>query len=75
MEFVSETADVKEGDLILTSGIGGRYPPDELIGQVVGVNKSAQELFQSVRIRPLADLSRLEGVLVLTSFEPQTGGS
>jgi rod shape-determining protein MreC len=70
MEFVSETADVKEGDLVLTSGIGGRYPPDELIGQVVGVDKSAQELFQSVRIKPLADLSRLEGVLVLTSFVP-----
>jgi rod shape-determining protein MreC len=71
MEFVSETADVKEGDLVLTSGIGGGYPPDELIGQVVGVDKAAQELFQSVHIKPLADLSRLEGVLVLTSFVPK----
>jgi len=71
MEFVSETADVKEGDLVLTSGIGGGYPPDELIGQVVGVDKAAQELFQSVHIKPLADLSRLEGVLVQTSFVPK----
>jgi rod shape-determining protein MreC len=73
MEFVSETADVKEGDLVLTSGIGGGYPPDELIGQVIGVDKTAQELFQSVRIRPLADFSRLEGVLVQTSFVPREG--
>jgi rod shape-determining protein MreC len=73
MEFVAETADVTEGDLVLTSGIGGRYPPNELIGQVVGVNKAAQELFQSVQVRPLADLSRLEGVLVLTNFEPKEG--
>ncbi len=71
MEFVAETGDVKEGDLVLTSGIGGRYPPDELIGQVVGVDKAAQELFQSVRIKPLADLSRIEGVLVQTSFVPR----
>jgi rod shape-determining protein MreC len=71
MEFVSETADVKEGDLVLTSGVGGRYPPNELIGQVVGVNKAAQELFQSVSVKPLADLSRLESVLVLTSFTPK----
>ena len=68
MEFVSATADVKEGDLVLTSGIGGGYPPEELIGQVVGVDRAAQDLFQSVRIKPLADLSRLEGVLVQTSF-------
>ena len=74
MEFVSETADVKEGDLVLTSGIGGRYPPNELIGQVVGVDKAAQELFQSVHVKPLADLSRLEGVLVLTSFVPKDAG-
>jgi rod shape-determining protein MreC len=71
MEFVQETADVKEGDLVLTSGIGGRHPPGELIGQVVEVEGAAQELFQSVRVQPLADLSRLEAVLVLASFLPQ----
>jgi len=74
MEFVEETADVKEGDLVLTSAIGGRYPPGELIGQVVEVERTAQELFQSVRVEPLADLSRLEAVLVLTSFLPQEAG-
>lgn len=71
MEFVQETAEVKEGDLVITSGVGGRYPPGELIGQVVNVQRSAQELFQSVRVRSLAELSGLESVLVLTSFAPQ----
>lgn len=70
MEFVEETADVKEGDMIVTSGIGGRYPQGELIGQVVEVESSPQELFKSVRVQPLADLSRLEGLLVLQSFLP-----
>lgn len=74
MEFVEATADVKEGDLVLTSGIGGSYPPGELIGQVVEVERAAQELFQAVRVRPLADLSRLETVLVLTSFLPLETG-
>ena len=74
MEFVAETADVKEGDLVLTSGVGGRHPPGELIGQVVDVERTAQELFQSVRVQPLADLSGLEGVLVLGSFLPQKAG-
>ena len=71
MEFVEETADVQAGDLVLTSGIGGRHPPAELIGQVVEVEQAAPELFQEVRVQPLADLSRLEEVLVLASFLPQ----
>ena len=74
MEFVEETADVKEGDLVLTSGIGGRHPTGELIGQIINVERSAQELFQTVRVQPLADLSRLEGVLVLDSFLPLEAG-
>jgi rod shape-determining protein MreC len=71
MDFVQETADVKEGDLVLTSGVGGRYPAGELIGQVANVERSAQDLFQSVHVRSLADLSQLESVLVLSSFVPQ----
>jgi rod shape-determining protein MreC len=71
MEFVEETADISEGDFVLTSGLGGRHPAGELIGRVVDVERTAQELFQSVRVQPLADLSRLERVLVLESFTPQ----
>jgi len=70
LEFVEETADVKEGDLVLTSSLGGLYPAGEVIGQVVAVSPAAQELFQSVRVEPLADLTRLESVLVLVSFQP-----
>ena len=71
MEFVEETADVKEGDLVLTSGVGGRHPSGELIGQVVEVERAPQQLFQAVRVQPLADFTRLETVLVLSSFAPQ----
>jgi len=71
MEFVDETADVKEGDLVLTSGVGGRHPPGELIGQGVEVERAPQQLFQEVGVQPLADFGRLETVLVLISFVPQ----
>lgn len=71
MEFVEETADVKEGDFVITSSIGGRYPSGELVGRVVEVGQASPELFQKVRIQPVADLSRLESVIVLVSFLPQ----
>jgi rod shape-determining protein MreC len=75
MEFVPETADVKEGDLVVTSGVGGHHPPGELIGQVTKVRRTAQELFQSVQVQPLADLSHLEDVVVMTSFLPKDAGA
>ena len=75
LEFVEDTADVKDGDLVLTSGTGGRFPAGELIGQVVDVQQSPEELFQEVRIEPLADFSRLEDVLILTSFAPRDLGT
>ncbi len=71
MEFVDETADVKVGDFVLTSGIGGNHPQGEIIGQVIGVAEAGSGLFKAVRIQPLADLSRLERVLVLASYLPQ----
>jgi rod shape-determining protein MreC len=54
----------------VTSGIGGGYPPDVVIGRVSNVENSEQDLFQSVYVDHLASLSDLENVLVLMSFEP-----
>ncbi len=71
MEFVEDTADVKAGDFVLTSGVGGNHPSGEIIGQVIEVQEAGSELFKSVRVQPLADLSRLEQVLILASFLPQ----
>jgi rod shape-determining protein MreC len=70
MEFVGQNADVKAGDTVLTSGLGGTYPKDLVIGKVTGVSANRQELFRSVTVEPLATLSRLETVLVMTSFAP-----
>jgi rod shape-determining protein MreC len=72
MEFVGQGAVVKSGDFVITSGVGGGYPPNVVIGRVSGVTKTEQDLFQHVRVDHLASLSGLENVLVLTSFVPQT---
>jgi rod shape-determining protein MreC len=72
MEFVGQGAPVKEGDFVITSGIGGGYPPGVVIGRVSDVEKTEQDLFQSVHVDHLASLSDLDNVLVQTSFEPRT---
>lgn len=70
MEFLRQAAVVHEGDMVLTSGIGGGFPPGLVIGRVSAVESSPQEVFKDVTVEPLASLSRLETVLVLTSFTP-----
>jgi rod shape-determining protein MreC len=56
--------------MVITSGVGGDFPPGLIIGRVSAVGSSRQEIFKDVTVEPLASLSRLETVLVLTSFTP-----
>jgi rod shape-determining protein MreC len=72
MEFVGQGAAVKQGDFVLTSGVGGGYPAGVVIGRVSTVQKTDQDLFQKVSVDHLASLSNIEHVLVLTSFQPQS---
>lgn len=74
MEFVDQESNLKQGDTVVTSGLGGTYPAGLVIGRVTGVNSNRQELFQSVTVEPLASLSRLETLLVMTSFVPANLG-
>lgn len=70
MRYLPLGDSVKEGDLILTSGIGGTFPKRLVLGQVVQVRQRDTDLFTEAIIRPSVDLSRLEFVLVMKKFTP-----
>jgi rod shape-determining protein MreC len=70
IDFVGQGAAVKNGDTVITSAIGGLYPAGLVIGKVTNVGGAPQDLFKSVTLEPLASISHLETVLVLTSFVP-----
>jgi len=70
LDMISQDVTVEIGDVVLTSGLGGNYPPNIVVGQVVSVRKRAYELFQQAAIQPVVDFSRLEIVLVITNFRP-----
>ncbi len=70
LDMISQDVTVEPGDLILTSGLGGGYPPDLIIGQVVSVRSMDVELFQQAVVQTSVDFSRLEIVLVITNFRP-----
>jgi rod shape-determining protein MreC len=70
LDMISQDVNVQVGDVVLTSGLGGGYPPNLLIGQVTSVRKLDYELFQQATVQPLVDFDHLQYVLVITNFKP-----
>jgi len=70
LDMISQDVIVEPGDVVLTSGLGGGYPPDLIVGQVLNVRKRDFELFQQATIQPAVDFTRLEIVLIITNFRP-----
>jgi len=68
LQLISQDVAVESGDIILTSGLGGGFPPDLIVGQVVNVRKLPAELFQEATVQSAVDFSRLQIVLVITNF-------
>ncbi len=70
LDMISQDVDVQEGDVVLTSGLGGDYPPDLLVGQLFNLRKRDYELFQAASVQSTVDFAQLEIVLVIMNFRP-----
>ena len=70
LNLIPQDVIIEEGDLVLTSGLGGGYPTDLPIGQVTNIRKREADLFQEASVQPVVDFSRLSIVLVITNFRP-----
>jgi rod shape-determining protein MreC len=70
LDMVPQDANLEPGEVILTSGLGGNYPMDIIVGQVITVRKFENELFQTATIQPIIDYSQLRAVLVIKNFRP-----
>lgn len=69
MRYIQQGEEVKVGDLVLTSGLGGNFPRRLVIGQVTAVRKKDIELFQEAEVEPTVDFDHLEIVMIITNFE------
>ena len=58
-------ADVRTGDLLVTSGLGDRFPPGFPVAVVESINRDSGETFAELRARPLAALDRGREVLLV----------
>lgn len=65
LDYVSVEADVQKGDQIVTSGLGGTYPPDLRLGTVLEVTLDSSGLCRSATVLPAVDLGSLRYVFVV----------
>ncbi|MGD2077371.1 MAG: rod shape-determining protein MreC [Chloroflexota bacterium] len=68
MDWIDLEAQIVVGETVLTSGLGGKFPEDMVIGRVTAVERQEAELFQQAVIQPAVDFSSLEMVFVVTDF-------
>jgi len=73
VEYVQRADEVDVGDLLLTSGVGKRFPKGIPVARVTKVVKRDFGIYQSVEAAPAVDLSRLEDVLIVTEGEQPPG--
>lgn len=69
--YVPDTADIKAGDQLVSSGLGSRYPKGYPVGEITSVEHDPGEPFAFVRAKPAAYLDRSRYVLLVFSKESQ----
>jgi len=70
LEMIPQSASVQIGDLVLTSGLGGNFPGDILVGQITSVRRRETDLSQTAVVQPVVDFSKLQIMLIITNFRP-----
>ncbi len=65
LKYIRGNLDIKEGDLVISSGKDGIYPKGLRLGVVRAVYKDPVDLFQKIDVKPLARMSALEEVLII----------
>jgi len=69
LRYVAASADVLDGDLLVTSGIGGTYPPGLPVAKIVHIERDPAYHFARIRCVPLTGVGRHHQLFVLSGLE------
>lgn len=78
LPFLPNNADIREGDLLVTSGLGGSFPPGYPVGVIAEVTRIPQGPFAQISARPSAALNQVREIMLIWSGEappPEEVGS
>ena len=69
LDMIPLDMNVEPGDVVLTSGLGGNFPANVFVGQVLSTQRDANELFQTASVQPVVPFETISAVLVVTNFD------
>jgi len=72
VRFLPLDAKVKEGDMVISSGLGGVYPKGLPLGTIAKLEPGSGRLFYKATVATAAELKQLEEVLVITNLNPDS---
>lgn len=76
LRHIPHNADIREGDTLITSGLGGHFPPNYPVAIITHIERVTGESFAQIRAEPLAQLDHSREVLLVwhnpTFLEPHT---
>ncbi|WP_250633977.1 rod shape-determining protein MreC [Pinirhizobacter soli] len=67
------SADVRVGDKLVTSGLGGRFPPGFPVGEITESGQTESGMFLAAKAKPAADVARSDDVLLLHDLAEPVG--
>jgi rod shape-determining protein MreC len=70
VENIPQDVQIVEGDLVLSSSLGGTYPANIFVGQIQVIHKAEGQLFQTASMQPVVSFNALQAVLIITNFQP-----
>jgi len=65
LKYVLSRADVRVGDKIITSGLGGLFPKGIVVGKICAIKKDPNQLFQEIEVVPSVDFGKLEELFAI----------
>jgi rod shape-determining protein MreC len=69
LRFVSPTVDIEEGDKLVSSGLGGRFPMGYPVGTVSSISQKPGEKFMEIKVIPSAKLDRSRHLLLVFTIK------
>ena len=71
LKHITHNADIRKGDKLITSGLGGKFPPNYPVAIITNIEHPAGDAFAVVRAEPLALLDRSREVLLVWHNAPE----
>jgi len=75
VKYISRNTEIKEGDVVISSGIGGIFPKSIYIGDIVAIEDHGAKLFKDIKLKPKIDFSKIEHVLVIKKNKVQSNNN